>query len=107
MLSNLRAVLGAALQVGGGRYATPYAFVRALKAGGLKAPAAVNPDAVRLLTIHGAKGLEADTVLLLDTDTAPRNADSMSVLIDWPGHAPAPQKSLHHLAIAHLLVRLA
>ena len=92
VLSNLRAVLGAALQVGGGRYATPYAFVRALKAGGLKAPAAVNPDAVRLLTIHGAKGLEADTVLLLDTDTAPRNADSMSVLIDWPGHAPAPQK---------------
>ena len=92
VLSNLRALLGAALQVDGGRYATPYAFVRALKAGGLKAPAAVNPQAVRLLTIHGAKGLEADAVLLLDTDTVQRNADSMSVLVDWPGEAAAPQK---------------
>ena len=92
VLSNLRALLAAALQVDGGRYATPYAFVRALKADGLQAPAAVNPDAVRLLTIHGAKGLEADAVLLLDTDTAPRGADSMSVLVDWPGEALAPHK---------------
>ena len=92
VLSNLRALLSAALQLDGGRYATPYAFVRALKAGGLQAPAAVNPHAVRLLTIHGAKGLEADTVLLLDTDTAQRNPESMSVLIDWPGEAAAPQK---------------
>ncbi len=92
MLANLRALLGVALQLDGGRYATPYAFVRALKAGGLQAPAAVNPDAVRLLTIHGAKGLEAEAVLLLDTDTVERNADSMSVLVDWPGEAAAPQK---------------
>ena len=92
VLSNLRALLSAALQVDGGRYATPYAFVRALRAGGLQSPAAVNPDAVRLLTIHGAKGLEARAVLLLDTDTAERNAASMSVLVDWPGEALAPHK---------------
>ena len=92
VLANLRAVLGVALQLDGGRYATPYAFVRALKAGGLRAPAAVNPDAVRLLTIHGAKGLEAQVVLLLDTDTVERSADSMSVLVDWPGESAAPQK---------------
>jgi ATP-dependent helicase/nuclease subunit A len=92
VLANLRALLGVALQLDGGRYATPYAFVRALKAGGLQAPAAVNPEAVRLLTIHGAKGLEADAVLLLDTDTAERTADSMGVLIDWPGEAAAPRK---------------
>jgi len=92
VLSNLRSLLSNALQFNGGRYATPYAFVRALKAGGLQAPASVNPDAVRLLTIHGAKGLEAEAVLLLDTDTAERNAASMSVLVDWPGQALAPQK---------------
>ncbi|MES2412765.1 MAG: UvrD-helicase domain-containing protein [Pseudomonadota bacterium] len=92
VLANLRALLNVALQLDGGRYATPYAFVRALKAGGLQAPAAVNPNAVRLLTIHGAKGLEAEAVLLLDTDTPERNADSMGVLIDWPGKAAAPQK---------------
>ena len=92
VLSNLRALLTAALQLNGGRYATPYAFVRALKAGGLQAPASSNPDAVRLLTIHGAKGLEAQAVLLLDLDTAERNAASMSVLVDWPGEALTPQK---------------
>ena len=92
VLSNLQSLLTASLDFDGGRYSTPYAFVRALKAGGLQAPAAVNPDAVRLLTVHGAKGLEAHAVLLLDTDTAPRNPDSMGVLIDWPGEAPAPQK---------------
>ena len=92
VLANLQSLFTAALRVDGGRYSTPYAFVRALKAGGLQAPAASNPDAVRLLTVHGAKGLEAHTVLLLDTDTAPRNADSMGVLIDWPGEATAPQK---------------
>ena len=92
VLSNLKALLSAALDVDGGRYAMPYALVRALKAGGLQAPAEVNPAAVRLLTIHGAKGLEAHSVLLLDTDTSPRNQESMSVLIDWPGEALAPQK---------------
>ena len=92
VLANLRALLHAALNLAGGRYATPYAFVRALKAGGLQAPIAVNADAVQLLTIHGAKGLEADTVVLLDLDTAPRKSDSMGVLIDWPAEAAAPQK---------------
>jgi ATP-dependent helicase/nuclease subunit A len=92
VLANLRALLTVALQLDGGRYATPYAFVRALKAGGLQAPATVDSAAVRLLTIHGAKGLEADAVLLLDTDTVERNADSMGVLVDWPGADAAPQK---------------
>ncbi len=92
VLANLRALLGVSLQLGGGRFATPYTFVRALKAGGVQAPAAVLDDAVRLLTIHGAKGLEGHTVLLLDTDTSPRNSDTMSVLVDWPGEAALPRK---------------
>ena len=48
--------------------------------------------AVRLLTIHGAKGLEADVVLLLDTDANPRSSDTMAVLVDWPGEASCPQR---------------
>lgn len=90
--TNLRALLAVALQLGGGRFATPYAFVRVLKAGGVLAPAAVDPLAVRLLTIHGAKGLEAKVVLLLDTDAPERNADTMGVLVDWPGEAAWPHK---------------
>ncbi|MCZ8254373.1 MAG: DNA helicase UvrD, partial [Polaromonas sp.] len=92
VLANLRALLGVSLALDGGRYATPYGFVRALKAGGTQAPATVSTEAVRLLTIHGAKGLEAEAVLLLDTDTVERNADSMGVLVDWPGEATEPRK---------------
>jgi len=89
--ANLQALLGAALQVDGGRYATPYAFVRALRAGGVPAPQAAAVNAVRLLTVHGAKGLEAECVLLLDTDAPPQRAQTMGVLLDWPGEAAAPR----------------
>jgi ATP-dependent helicase/nuclease subunit A len=101
VLANLRALLGVALQLGGGRFATPYAFVRALKAGGVLAPAAVNPLAVRLLTVHGAKGLEAKVVLLLDTDTPERNAETMGVLVDWPGEEAWPRKFVFLASESH------
>jgi ATP-dependent helicase/nuclease subunit A len=90
VLARLRALLGAALDFNGGRYPTPYAFVRALKAGGLEAPAAQGTDAVSLLTVHGAKGLEAPIVLILDTDAPPPRAETMGVVVEWPGEAPAP-----------------
>ncbi len=92
VLANLRALLSAALQQDGGRYLTPYAFVRALKRPGQRAPGRVDADAVRLLTIHGAKGLEADAVLLLDTDGRAQKAETMGVLVDWPGELPAPRR---------------
>ena len=101
VLANLRALLGVALGRDGGRYATPYGLIRALKAGGLQAPAAVNDKAVRLLTIHGAKGLEAEAVLLLDTDTLARAADPMGVLVDWPGEASAPRKFVFLVSETH------
>ena len=91
-LAHLRALPGAALELDGGRYATPYAFVRALKAGRLAAPAVATPNAVRLLTVHGAKGLEAAVVLILDTDAAAARAESMGVLVDWPGEQEAPRR---------------
>jgi ATP-dependent helicase/nuclease subunit A len=88
--ANLLALLSAALQLDGGRYATPYGLVRALRAGGVPAPQAAGADAVQLLTVHGAKGLEAELVLLLDTDAPPQRAQTMGVLLDWPGAEVAP-----------------
>ena len=92
VLAQLRGLLQQALALDGGRFLTPYRFVRALKAGGIKSPGASAPGAVRLLTVHGAKGLEADTVLLLDTDARPARPETMGVLVDWPGEAPAPRR---------------
>jgi ATP-dependent helicase/nuclease subunit A len=92
VLARLRELLGSALDWSGGRYATPYAFVRALKAGGIEAPATQGADAVKLLTVHGAKGLEAPVVLVLDTDAPPPRADSMGVVVEWPAEAPAPRR---------------
>ncbi|MDP3204493.1 MAG: UvrD-helicase domain-containing protein [Hydrogenophaga sp.] len=92
VLAQLRDLLANALAQDGGRFLTSYRFVRALKAGGIKATPTHNSGAVRLLTIHGAKGLEAHTVLMLDTDTGSSRPESMGVLIDWPGEAPVPRR---------------
>jgi ATP-dependent helicase/nuclease subunit A len=51
----------------------------------VKSPMTSDDSAIRLLTIHGAKGLEADVVIILDTDAIPTPAASMRVLVDWPG----------------------
>jgi ATP-dependent helicase/nuclease subunit A len=97
--ANLQALLAAALDVDGGRFLTPYAWVRALKSGAVRAPAANHtaaiegdapPSAVQLLTVHGAKGLEAHTVLMLDANAQAEKARSMDVLIDWPAERAAP-----------------
>ena len=92
VLAQLRDLLTQSLAQDGGRFLTPYRFVRALKAGGIKATAVQTHGAVRLLTIHGAKGLEAHTVLMLDTDSGSARPESMGVLVDWPGEDPLPRR---------------
>ena len=90
--ANLQALLSAALDTDGGRFVTPYAWVRALKSNTVSAPGqgAVLCDGVALYTVHGAKGLEAHTVLLLDTDAELEKPRSMDVLIDWPAASALP-----------------
>ncbi|MGF6347250.1 ATP-dependent exoDNAse (exonuclease V) beta subunit [Variovorax sp. W2I14] len=91
-LANLRGLMSASLEIEGARFATPYALVRALRAGGVRAPSVAAPDAVQLLTVHGAKGLEADTVLMLDCDAPPPRAQTMGVLVEWKGSDSAPTR---------------
>ncbi|MDT8992217.1 UvrD-helicase domain-containing protein [Curvibacter sp. APW13] len=92
VLADLHAVQQAALAVDGGRFLSAYALVRALRRPGQQAPLRADSQALRLLTVHGAKGLEAKLVILLDTDGEAARKDSMGVLLDWPGEAAHPQR---------------
>jgi ATP-dependent helicase/nuclease subunit A len=89
-LDAIDAVLAQALLLDGGRYATPYGFVRALKRRTVKSPPPVHADAVRLLTIHGAKGLEAECVFVTDADPERQATETTTLLVEWPVEAERP-----------------
>jgi ATP-dependent helicase/nuclease subunit A len=100
--ANLRALLLLALDLDGGRYPSLPRFIDTLRdlreVEGDNAPdegvieaLSVAAGRVRILTIHGAKGLEAPIVWLLGANAAPRPPDPWDVLVDWPPQAAAPQ----------------
>ena len=47
---------------------------------------------VRLLTVHGAKGLEADTVFVMDTEPERNNPPLTTLLVEWPVEAERPTR---------------
>ena len=91
-LDAIDAVLAQALTLDGARYATPYNFVRALKRRSVKAAAPTHADAVQLLTVHGAKGLEAKVVFVMDADPERPKPETATLLIDWPVEAAQPRR---------------
>ncbi|PPE70852.1 UvrD-helicase domain-containing protein [Caldimonas thermodepolymerans] len=89
-LAHLDALLALALELDGGRYATPYKLVRALRRRPLSVKSRTDAQAVQLLTVHGAKGLEAPVVFIMDTDSASDRPERTTALIDWPAEAACP-----------------
>ncbi|WP_301100416.1 UvrD-helicase domain-containing protein [Propionivibrio sp.] len=100
--ANLRALLLLALDLDGGRYPSLPRFIDELRdlreadAGeapdeGVIETQSTDAGRVRILTIHGAKGLEAPVVWLLDANATPRGHEAWDLLVDWPPQAPAPQ----------------
>ncbi len=95
--ANLDAFIELALAIDSGRYPSLPRFIDELA--GLKHHAAEEApdegpadtgDAVRVMTIHGAKGLEAGIVLIADAH-ARAAPDAESVLVVWPPQAAAPE----------------
>lgn len=92
VLRHLRALLASALSLDAGRYLSIYRWLRALRTGEVETPTPGAEGAVRLLTVHGAKGLEASAVILLDTDATATRSSGPAVLMDWPIHRTAPDR---------------
>ncbi|MDR0480582.1 MAG: UvrD-helicase domain-containing protein, partial [Gallionellaceae bacterium] len=95
--ANLLALLEIALAVDAGRYPSLPHFLQELRE--LRDSDDDAPDegrlgsagnAIRIYTVHAAKGLEAPIVWLLDTNTGKSARDSHDVLLDWPPDASAP-----------------
>ena len=98
VIGNLHAFIELALSLDAGRYPSLPKFIDALRSlqntAARDAPdeAAVDAglDAVRILTIHSAKGLEAPIVVLLDANHSDPAREDAGILCDWPQQAPAP-----------------
>ena len=103
--ANLRALLLLALDVDSGRYPSLPRFIDELHdlrdAEANDAPdegeIATQAEAqgrVRILTIHGAKGLEAPIVWLLGANELSRASDAWGIIVDWPPESEGP----HHFS---------
>lgn len=97
VLANLDGFLNLSLTLSGGRYPSLPRFLDELrqlrdKAGqdGPDEPPSDGGDVVRMLTIHGAKGLEAPVVFLIKADQTGGSDAHFGVVMDWSPEADRP-----------------
>jgi ATP-dependent helicase/nuclease subunit A len=98
VLGNLDAFVALSLQLDAGRYPSIARFldqVNRLRRGKeQEAPDEADVDAaldaVRIMTIHGAKGLEAQVVAIMDGNPSGSGRDKAGVLCEWPEDSKAP-----------------
>jgi len=98
VLANLQAFIEIALNVDAGRYPSLPGFLRDLaelhRADDDEAPdegtVSQSGNALRIYTVHEAKGLEAPVVWLLDANTARNREEGYNVLLCWPTDAERP-----------------
>lgn len=95
--ANLTRFIELALEVDSGRYPSLSRFLavlQALQEQGRDGPDEGPPpgvDAVRLMTIHAAKGLEAPVVFLADAASTKQDTRAYHTLVAWPVEADRPR----------------
>jgi ATP-dependent helicase/nuclease subunit A len=100
--ASLTRFIELALEVDNGRYPSLPRFLdqlnRLRRSDGDQPDESTPVDAdsrrVRIMTIHGAKGLEAPVVFLADSATTPNSKSAYNALVDWPGEADRPSHFL-------------
>lgn len=102
--ANLQEFLLLALTLDAGRYPSLPGFLDELKqlerASTQEAPdegSTATSNAIRILTVHGAKGLEAPIVVVMDCSASNRD-EHLGVLLEWPAGAPCPSHFSLHLS---------
>ncbi|MCD6025909.1 MAG: ATP-dependent exonuclease [Solimicrobium sp.] len=92
VVGNLETFIELALNMDAGRYPSLPKFIAALNEyqSGSEGDAPdeshmeSNADAMRILTIHSAKGLEARVVVLADANHSQAAEDTLGILCEWP-----------------------
>lgn len=99
--ANLIRFIELALEIDSGRYPSLHRFhtyLNELRQYSQEAPdetpVAGDGDRIRIMTIHGAKGLEAPIVFLADASSEPKRDHGYRALVDWPSGQAQPQSFL-------------
>jgi ATP-dependent helicase/nuclease subunit A len=95
--ANCQRFLELSLETNNGRYPSITRFLQDLyhlknySSAPPEEPLSQNKESrVRLMTIHGSKGLEAPVVFLADCNNMPNNKNAYNGLIRWPANRPQP-----------------
>lgn len=112
--ANLTRFIELALEIDSGRYPSLPKFIYRLDLlvkrdeSPDELQAIENNEAVKLLTIHSAKGLEAPVVFLADASNQERRARRHHPLIDWPAESKRPHyfflSGMHRDSISKRLI---
>ncbi len=97
VIENLIALLQLSLDLDAGRYSSIQSFLTTLQTTQptMRANTAhlqEDNNAVQIMTIHSAKGLEAPVVFLVDTGPKKPQPHTYKSIINWPSHARRPEQ---------------